>query len=312
MAKSGFPKQAFKSALLEVRTFWNWASYRLDRGKTPCLINMDETSIARPAKARGCLCPATMRPKGLPPRRPRSPGGGRQTLTQFMIISNIPAVQARLPHIFIGNGRSLPKKDLRALTVPYPCRVEFWRGKSGWNDASKMKQFLSRLADVFVLEFPDLEPVLFMDAASCHLGEGVALHAANVGVRLVVVPARCTMLVQPCDTHVLSAYKRFVNKLYHGKLAPSRDLSTQEWLLCLCEAVHKFVNSLRWESSFAETGIMPGDVNLTCYLKHLEVDRLNPPELPSYDSVRKSYPRNFAHVPYNLLFLDCLGVRDLE
>ena len=190
MAKSGFPKQALKSALLEVQTFWNWASYGLDvarnRGKTPCLINMDETSIARPAKT-------------LPPRRPRSPGGGRQTLTQLMIISNIPAVQARLPHIFIGNGRSLPKKDLRALTVPYPCRVEFWRGKSGWNDASKMKQFLSRLADVFVLEFPDLEPVLFMDAASCHLGEGVALHAANVGVRLVVVLARCTMLVQPCD-----------------------------------------------------------------------------------------------------------------
>ena len=48
-------------------TFWNWASYGLDvarnRGKTPCLINMDETSIARPAKARGCLCRVTMRPR---------------------------------------------------------------------------------------------------------------------------------------------------------------------------------------------------------------------------------------------------------
>ena len=71
-----------------------------------------------------------------------------------------------------------------------------------------MLQVLTEIA-IVLAEFPGFQCILVLDCAPIHLTSRVLRMASDLGIWLLPVPARCTFLLQPCDTHVFSPYKAF-------------------------------------------------------------------------------------------------------
>ena len=61
---------------------------------------------------------------------------------------------------------------------------------------------MRRIADTVRRVGATLVPVLLMDCARQHIHRSVFDAAARQGVRLVLIPAKLTWLLQPCDAHV--------------------------------------------------------------------------------------------------------------
>ena len=56
------------------------------------------------------------------------------------------------------------------------------------------------------------QPILFLDAALCHLAQDVLRHARDCGIKLVFVPARFTQLLQPLDVAASYGYKHWLGR----------------------------------------------------------------------------------------------------
>ena len=56
------------------------------------------------------------------------------------------------------------------------------------------------------------EIILLMDMAPCHMHPSVFALARRKGIRIVLIPARLTGLLQPLDTHV---FRQFRARMQH-------------------------------------------------------------------------------------------------
>lgn len=84
----------------EVRTFWHWVDFLTQEchtlGKTPCYINLDETSVPRCLdRPTGFLAPRRVWPQQQAPRRHVKKQHRRGTLTHVALIADLPSVSCR-------------------------------------------------------------------------------------------------------------------------------------------------------------------------------------------------------------------------
>ena len=175
----------------QVKTFWHWVDYVtqqcIDSGKTPCYINLDETSVARcAAKAVGYIAPPRFWPGRLAPRRPLQKQQKRAAITHIALTASMPEVQPKLPQIFVCNERVVPAWALASPELEKPETVHFWRGKSGWNNVLKMLHVLVKLSEALV-DNPNLQPILLLDCVGCHIHAKVAAKAEELGIWIVVL-----------------------------------------------------------------------------------------------------------------------------
>ena len=78
--------------------------------------------------------------------------------------------------------------------------VHVWRnGEKAWNNNILTHRILQVISNA-VSHRADLQPVLILDVAPCHIHEAVMRKARSLGIWLVYVPAQVTSLVQPLDT----------------------------------------------------------------------------------------------------------------
>ena len=103
---------------------------------------------------------------------------------------------------------------------------------------------------------PGVLPILSMDTVRVHLHDRVILECANWGIRVVVVPARMTWLLQPLDTHVFAQLKRVVRDAYQARLGSegARALSTASWVAVVTNTVYCFLRRENWARAFAHNG----------------------------------------------------------
>ena len=129
---------------------------------------------------------------------------------------------------------------MKAAARSAPAKVKFWRKKSSWVNTEIMLDILRETA-LTMAEFPELQPILVMDCAPVHLARQVLDRAAVLGIWILPVPARCTFLLQPCDTHVFSPYKAFLRRLYRECKTDEGVVTPEVWLQNLVDAATKFM-----------------------------------------------------------------------
>lgn len=271
------------------------------QGKTPCYINLDETSVPRCAgKVAGFVAPKRLWPGPIPPRRLVQKQQRRAAVTYIALITNLPHIQPLLPHIFLANERVLPAWALTSPRLRKPEVVYFCRGKSGWNNKSKMIFVLQKLREALSAH-EDLQPILIMDCASCHIHPEVIAKVQDLGLWMVVVPARLTFLLQPLDVYAFAPYKACLHKLFLEAENEHGHLEVVQWMECLCSTVRNFWCSRQWEAAFQWTGILQ-EGPVTQDLQHLAVMRVPYPlSPPDFEAVQAIFPRS-CYVPYVSLF----------
>ena len=196
-------------------------------------INLDETrvlfyvrsGVGNVAMVRG----AGARPARARPRQIASKGGQRAAMTHVGIVCDDTSLQGYLPQVFIASDRLILARDVLATEADLPPYTYLLRGTSSWNSTEKMVHVIRLLGTVLRARAPDALPILSMDAVRLHLGERVLRECARWGIRVVVVPAKLTWLLQQLDTHVFAKMKRALRDAYQERVGRegARALSTR-------------------------------------------------------------------------------------
>ena len=163
-----------------------------------------------------------------------------------------------------------------------------------------MVRYLELLAAILQPRLAEWQPIVVLDAATCHLGAEVVAKANALGLWLLVVPANLTWLLQPLDAHVFSSYKAFLRREYlrEASLSPDGVISDEKWTALLVRAATDFFNERDWSSAFAECGASGTQMALSETLSRqlrpcTRTDVLTfPRQAPSTEKLRCLFPRN--------------------
>ena len=209
------------SRALEALGVWQWFNYwasRVTPGKKLLNINMDETSVTLCPGARtgNTFHTARKRKNADEPTMRVTRASKRTNLTHVAFICDDVTLQPRLPQIIIGNARSLLARDMPGHIANAPPNVVLLRQKSSWNSVDVMLRIIRHIGR-FLESVPEYEAVFYLDAARIHIHASIAAACRRKNIRLVILPAKLTWLLQPCDTHVFFRYKYLFKSLYHQK-----------------------------------------------------------------------------------------------
>jgi len=161
--------------------------------KQLCVINLDETAVYRCAiKAKGYVAKVRCERTGRPPARFSNKSLKRGTATHVSLITHMTDIQALFPQFVLLNRRTFKSSDLPDAST---SGIEFWRGETAWNTASKMTMILEHIASKLEGKFDEMQPVILLDCAPCHLNHQVIAAARRLQLWLLFVPARLTSLL---------------------------------------------------------------------------------------------------------------------
>ena len=295
----------------KVTGFWSWADWLAQQarefGRQPLLLNLDETAISRAHPGSpGWIVSKSWWPGALRPHQKIPKKDERSMITHVGLITHNTTVQGRLPQILIGNERIFTPELMAAVAQVAPSKVQFWRCKSSWNTSNHMLRILREIA-LAMAEFPEFQPILVMDCATIHLSPRVLNVASTLGIWILPVPAGCTFLLQPCDTHVFAALKAFLKRAYRDSKDANGVVTSEAWARTVIDAVTVFLCGRSWTTAFQQTGIIGDRQRLTRDVAALQATPpVSPSTRPTLATVRDLLPRN-RRVPYSQLLAEPRG-----
>ena len=274
---------------------------QVPHGRAALLLNLDETAVPFwHGDVRGNLLVRKRRfrdadePVQRVSRRQR-----RSNITHVAVIADRPDVQRVLPQWFLGNGSVLRARDLAVLQPDLPRNVRFVRGASSWTSVDSTARLMTELGRALRPWVGTHQPVLLMDCARQHLHIQVARAARRAGLWLAYIPAGLTWLLQPCDTHLFLAYKRYLRAEYARLRAehPRGEVDAVPWLRVVAGTVPHVLEGESWAHAFREDGYTAGQAGVSAFVRRQLGPGAHTPALssePSADTIARVLPRGCA------------------
>ena len=185
----------------KVTRYWQWHRYNESRvrgGAKVVLINLDETAVSfAPDLRSGFIVSKTSRQARCLVKKQLT----RTNATYVATVCDDGDMQKRMPHVIIVDKRKVTQTNMNHLRGNAHANVHVVQKETkAWNNHAIMLHILQALRNSFS-DRPDLQPVLILDVAPCHMHRSVIDKAKALGLWLVFVAALITCLVQPLDTH---------------------------------------------------------------------------------------------------------------
>ena len=247
----------------QARAVWRWSNYL--QSICPCdrtlvLLNIDETSVKLvPRESKGHVSDRAYRLhiRGIPMGRNASLSAQRSCITHMGAVSDQPAVQRLLPQVILVGENQVSVARYDAIRRSAPAGVDIWRLPKAWMNATLMTRYL-RLLGTRLRGLKETHRfILYMDAHRVHCTPAVLRCASAVDLWICVIPSKMTWVMQPCDTHLFSSYKRQLGEELQQLSGETVD-GTLNWELVL-EALWRVVASLLtdrdWSYAFAAVGL---------------------------------------------------------
>jgi hypothetical protein len=261
---------------------------------------MDETAVAYSYPVqRGTVIIKKWLPKGKAHKKQQlTTADVRGHITVMAFITHIPAVQAILPQILLGNRHKFTQAFLRSMAGCIPPNVHMWPGDSSWNNQYKMAKALKLLAKSLTRCMETYQPVLVLDCCRAHVCRALSLLATRLGIRLLFVPAKLTWLLQPADTHLFAKFKSFVRAAWALRWSEGRgQITDKEWAQMILDALVKVVRGSFWRAAFEEVGLLCNQQKLGAKLQlRLQLAAgaavsAAPCDRPTSDQIRSVFPK---------------------
>ena len=300
----------------------------LPRGKRRICINMDETSVKlRPPPSRGLLVAgARERLRG---RASLSASGTkgelRCNLTQLVFICDDDDVQQALPTILLISKKAFSDATFHRMQASLPPHIHLWRQPRAWVTGKTMAAACRLLASALEPWRPHAEVIFSADTYRGHLTQGVWRAMARNRFAYLLIPAKLTWGLQPCDTHVFAGYKRQLleeQQLWRitqaasspsggAGMSPPPASAPQSQVMCLLHsliaAYEKSIRRRSWTAAFASNGLghRLADIS-TSVLQQLQFDHV-PHGLdrwPTYTDFEHIFPAK-TDIPVDAIFSFC-------
>lgn len=183
------------------------------KGKEIVIVNMDETSLATKIVTKHGMFVAaqhcTFDDNDAPVPR-RSPW----VCSLKGIMCNSAAAMEVLPQVMLPkhNKQETPPEKTKMLYADMGAPVQVWHKTSGWATTKTMLLWIRAVARI-VRQWNDrVETLVVFDCAPTHLNHRVLTEARRLRVHIVVVPSKCTWLLQPLDVYVYASLKRALRR----------------------------------------------------------------------------------------------------
>ena len=167
---------------LQASQFLQWVDYLHNRpqSKKIAQASMDKTMVSyMRAPSAGNVCHHRYFPhRRLPPVTKILQGQIRSSVTHCAFITPHAALQVP-PQALIGSKSRFTLRDLTRLGK-IASTIHMIRRKNSWNNGSIMLQVLESLSKACA-KFPDLQPILLMDACRSHFGAQVLEEERRLG-----------------------------------------------------------------------------------------------------------------------------------
>ena len=289
---------------------WQWfnaCARRVPEGKSLLRINMDETSVCLfQGGGKGNIIFKKRRDRAeAEPVERASRAKRRCCLTHVAFICDRPDIQPLLPQVLVGNEATIPAGRLPGLRAAAPPNVHLVRQKSAWNNQHLMVHILALLAAALQPLFPELHPVLLLDACRVHIPAAVLRRCFALRIWPVIIPAKLTWLMQPLDTHGFLRYKTELRKAYQEARtrAALPELSLDEFLECLYLTIRKVLQGRPWDAAFDADGFGHNQERLSDFIKRklaIAEPLAISPEPPTEEQLQLCFPKRAA-VPHEVL-----------
>ena len=238
----------------------------VEAGKRVLRLNLDETSVCVFQKPLQGVVMKTGRHTraGTPSRMGVRRGSTRQNITYVAIISDDVEFNEQLPQFIIGDRRSFTVERFPSYFTAAPRNVYLLKDEKAWNNWRIMEKIVRVLGLVGRRLRPDCELILCLDTHSSHLHERVLATAHEERVRIVVIPANCTNVLQPLDVYVFRLFKERLRRRFHDLHADGTGPIRVDCLLrALCEAISTTLLGNPWPSIFEKCGISYGQLEVS-------------------------------------------------
>ena len=216
-------------------------------------------------------------------------------MTHVGIVCNDTSLQAKLPQVLLVAEKIFPRSSITTVRSTLPSNVHLWARKSGWVNIPVFLEIVVLLAAVLDKHAPGRPRILLMDALKIHCSSEVLNAARARRIRIVILPACCTALLQPLDTHVFARYKQRLRSLQQECMMEdaNEDLSNSSIVHCVVIAVRQIFQGHIWARAFDENGFGENEFHPRDRLLRklgLEEPPNLPCGLPTYEEFVKIFP----------------------
>ena len=306
---------------------WQWNNFLESRApwnKKIVHINLDETSCrlcGETNKGAVAIGQNGSRKDALQGEHRASLSARRAAVTLVAIVCDDTEIQKELPQVVIGSDKVVLQTVSHTLNADPVGRVYCLRQKTAWLDSSRMSTIIKLLGKSLEKFRSTHYFILNMDACPMHCTQEVARACNRAKLRLCLVPASMTGVMQVCDTHVFSQLKAFIRQGMERLRLDSvtGEASTLRVMQLVAEAVEHVVRNKDWKNAFVENGFRDKQRGLGGTLRR-KLDLAEAPQvssdLPSLSQLQLIFPQRFI-VPVVDLFRLCMtdadgGVESLE
>ena len=298
--------------LFQALAVWQWSNFfhsHVHPAKTPVRINMDETAVRLCPSMRGGHLTKRAReqkrtPKSLTMDVTRAQMRGSMSLLCF--VTDDAAVQAALPQILLVNKRFAPAHLAGAIRASVNPPAVVWIVDKSWTTARLMHLVLAEVHKAFAPWRETHQIILSADAYRAHISPSVWRTAAGYGMMYLVIPAKMTWALQPCDTHVFAKLKhRFAIEVQAAIVRTTDGKPTTAMVIAAIDrAVQAVVVNGNYQTAFADLGLTGTQ---SCVSKSLLVkleltERPHVPNaLPTLSTLMTCFPKG-SSLPIDSMF----------
>ena len=258
----------------EARVVWKWTAHLVAKARAlhrrPLFINFDETSTPLVhVSGKGNVMVVNGRRAWQANARQRLRGGERRmNFTTLAFICNIPEIQPLLPQVIFAAASMLRVGEWNDICENLPHNVDVKRMPSAWNTAQQHLVVLRLLKLILEPLMHEYQPIVFFDAAPLHLRAEVLELMRNLGLWYVIIPARLTWLLQPCDTHVFLKLKRFIKSAFQDEFGDYGERRSIVYMIRLVvRAVRHVLQRYNWHSAFQANGLTSEPNLVSSYIR---------------------------------------------
>ena len=195
----------------------------------------------------------------------------RTALTLVAFICDDAALQPRLPHVVLAPRGFVLARDAPSIVARLPRNIYVVRRRSAWMDLPMMIQVIRLLGEIVQPMLHAITPVLIMDACKMQFAEPVVRACCRSCISLIIVPARMTWLLQPCDTHAFHRFKLELRSLILAERARAVNGSfgAVSFFDCLFNAVRRVLQGVSWSRAFDGDGYTCFQASTSKYVRRV-------------------------------------------
>ena len=187
-----------------------------------------------------------------------------------------------------------------------PKNVFLRRQVSGWSNTEQHKIIIRILKLALEPVLATMQPILSFDAAPLHLQPEVLELLGELDIWWLLIPKKLTWLLQPCDTHAFSKYKRYLrNRWLDTIVAQQGRRNVKDVVRMVIDTIQSVLEGQSWMAAFHADGIAEDILHISKYIKDQLEWPVPPPIVagpPTEEDLISAWPVS-RRVPLREIFL---------